>query len=395
MHIEPLLKLGDLPIQDFLNQYWQQKHLYSPQSLSDYLPNLDIDDLAGLALEHEVESRLIRSEENRWELDHGPFTEEQLTHLPDSNWTLLIQAADIWIPEISQFLDLFRFLPSWRLDDIMISYAADGGGVGPHFDFYDVFLIQAKGSRTWYLGPECNDQTPRVQDSPLNQIAPFEPEHTFETKPGDVLYIPAGKAHWGIANGDDCMTFSVGFRAPSDREILSNFADFIADDLPGSNRYRDSSPKAADNPGKIDDSVIEALRHKIQHLINSPTALASWFGREMTEGKYSEIQPEEFFELPNVQVQELNEFLAQNPLEVFSASRLAYRECKDATTLFIDGEEYKTTALAAETLCKKRYFEPGELQILIESEQPNDSKELLLSLVNRGILLVAQNELNE
>ncbi len=395
MHIEPLLKLGNLPIQDFLSQYWQQKHLYSPQSLSDYLPDLDIDDLAGLALEQEVESRLIRSEENRWELDYGPFTEEQLTHLPDSNWTLLIQAADIWIPEISQFLDLFRFLPNWRLDDIMISYAADGGGVGPHFDFYDVFLIQAKGCRTWHLGPECNDQTPRVQDSPLNQIAPFEPEHTFETKPGDVLYIPAGKAHWGIANGDDCMTFSVGFRAPSDREILSNFADFIADDLPGSNRYRDSSPKVADNPGKIDDSVIEALRHKIQDLINSPTALASWFGREMTEGKYSEIQPEEFFELPNIEEQELNEFLAQNPLEVFSASRLAYRECEDATTLFIDGEEYKTTALVAEILCKQRYFEPGELQILIESEQPNDGKELLLSLVNRGILLVAQNDLNE
>ncbi len=395
MHKSPLTHIGDLTVKDFLSQIWQQTPLYVSQCLNSQLPNIDSDDIAGLALEDDVESRLIqchqKDTERSWTLEHGPFSEHQLTHLPPSNWTLLIQAADIWIADISQFLDLFRFLPNWRLDDIMISCAADGGGVGPHFDFYDVFLIQVRGNRTWHIGPMCNDQSERVKDSPVNQIPDFEPESSYHTKPGDLLYIPAGKAHWGIAQGDDCMTISVGFRAPSDSEILSSYTDFLSEKLFNSERYRDDAPTPATNPGEISDHVINTLRAKMASLIDQPEALISWFGQQMTEVKYPEIQPQEFYDLANIDQQQLEPFLAENTLETFSASRLAYKSDNLYTKLFVGGEEFITSLIVAETLCRKRYFEAGELSHLIAGDSKNSNTNLLVTLVNQGVLLVAQD----
>lgn len=216
-----------LSAEQFLAEFWQKKPLLM-RNVAAGLQHPDADTLAGMALEELVESRLITgSGKGPWNLQHGPFTPRDFEVLPRENWTLLIQSADHFLTEVSLLLDHFDFLPGWRLEDIMISYAARGGSVGPHYDRYDVFLLQAQGQRRWHLGPSCGPHAALLPHDQLRLLAdmPVEEEHLLG--PGDVLYLPPGVAHWGIAEDADCLTWSVGFRAPSPTEVLDRLADAV------------------------------------------------------------------------------------------------------------------------------------------------------------------------
>ena len=276
------MALQNFDPQWFLDQVWQRKALLLKAALPDYECPLDGNDLAGLACEDGVDSRIILEKDGGWELRNGPFTEEDFSALPASNWTLLVQSVDHYLPELSELLAQFRFIPRWRTEDIMVSYACDGGNVGPHFDQYDVFLVQGSGRRRWKIGAHCSADTTISNHSGLRLLQDFTAEEEYLLEAGDVLYVPPGVAHWGVAEGDDCITMSVGFRAPSEAALVSDFGDDIASFLDESIRYQDPQLDAKAHPAEISADVRQHVKSLIMRHIDNDAHLARWFGEMMT-----------------------------------------------------------------------------------------------------------------
>lgn len=353
--------LGGISPETFLRDYWQKKPLLVRQAFPDLESPLSADELAGLALEDEVESRIVLTEGSTpWELRRGPFSEDDFKTLPEQDWTLLVQAVDQFVPDVADLIKAFSFLPTWRIDDVMISYAAPGGSVGPHYDNYDVFLLQSHGRRRWKIGQHCDDQSPLLEHPDLRILNEFEGQQEWILEPGDMLYIPPGIAHYGIAE-DECMTCSVGFRAPSHGEILLHFTDYLSQSLADHNRYADNGMLPAEDPAAIDDQSIERLQGIILDLVKDKAALATWFGRHMTEPRYPElIQP---LELPSdTLTEELGNGygLARNP-----SARLAYRiETDGHLVLFASGEHCVLPASLlplVQLVCNNDYLESERL----------------------------------
>ena len=211
------MQLADLDVDAFLRDFWQQKPLLLRKAFAAWSNPLDPDELAGLACEPGVESRLITQSGDRWGLEHGPLAEERFGRMDKAPWTLLVQAVDHHVPEVAALLEPFRFIPNWRVDDVMVSYAVDGGGVGAHSDNYDVFLVQGLGQRRWQVGARCDHTTQLLPHDDLRLLASFEPTGEWILDPGDILYVPPGVPHNGIAVGDDCMTYSIGLDRKSTR----------------------------------------------------------------------------------------------------------------------------------------------------------------------------------
>jgi 50S ribosomal protein L16 3-hydroxylase len=332
--------LGDMSAETFLRDYWQKKPLLIRNAFPDFEPPVSADELAGLACEDDVESRLVLqdAEGKNWELENGPFSDERFSSLPASHWTLLVQAVDHWVPEANALLEQFRFIPSWRIDDLMISYATKGGGVGPHYDNYDVFLIQASGQRRWEIGGIFGEDSPRRDDTPVMILPEWDAEETFILNPGDMLYVPPRLGHNGTAESDDCMTYSVGFRAPSHADILRQFTDYVGEQLKSETRYSDPDLSLQSSPGQILQTDIEKVRGIISGYLNEPDLLENWFGEYMTEQKYPEQSgPSEDAELYAVEV--ITEYLEDGGLLYRSeGSRFAYREKPDGgAVLFVNG----------------------------------------------------------
>jgi len=235
------LPLGDISLDLFLEQYWQKKPLLIRNALPNISSPISADELAGLACEDSIEARLIINQEDNWTLKHGPFDENAFADLPDSHWTLLVQAVDHYVPAASKLLEQFDFIPRWRIDDLMMSYAPKGGGVGPHFDNYDVFLVQTQGQRLWQIGGHYSDNSPIESGIPVKIVKNFTVEESWVLNPGDILYVPPGVGHNGIAQSDDCMTCSIGFYAPSHSEILREYSDYIGAKLSDSSSFSDST----------------------------------------------------------------------------------------------------------------------------------------------------------
>jgi len=250
---------SSLTHQKFLDNYWQKKPLLMRQAFPGFTPPLDADDIAGLACDELAESRLVSGSfpEHDWQLRYGPFSEEDFRDFPDSRWTLLVQDVEKHYPPLGDLMQQFGFLPRWRIDDLMVSVAGPGGSVGPHVDQYDVFLLQAQGSRRWQIAHSfCDDLLP---DCELNVLATFAPEQEWTLEPGDLLYLPPGVAHHGVAL-DQGMTWSIGMRAPSAADLFQTFGEWLAAHAEEGERYRDPDLEAATRTGEVNALAIGRFR---------------------------------------------------------------------------------------------------------------------------------------
>ena len=278
--------LGDLTADQFLAEYWQKKPLLIRNAIPNFEPPINGDDLAGLSLEAEVESRLVIGDD--WALEHGPFEESRFASLPEQNWSLLVQGVDLWVPEVADLLSSFDFLPSWRVDDIMVSYAEDGGNVGPHFDYYDVFLIQGEGQRHWQIGQLCSEADLHTDSTALKILKNLEVSDEWTLNPGDMLYLPPKIAHHGVAIGQ-CTTFSVGFRAPAATEMLDDLAtELLSRDITP-NHLQDPPLNAAMANEPISGAYIQQVKELLQQTLDDEQMLGEWFAQFMTEPKYPSL----------------------------------------------------------------------------------------------------------
>lgn len=269
----------NLDRETFLAQYWQSKPLLIKNAIRGFEPPLDKHELAGLALDEEVESRLIERRGDDWQLHHGPFEIDDFQR--DTPWTLLVQAVDHYIPAVAELRKLIDFIPQWRIDDIMVSYAVDGGSVGPHYDNYDVFLLQGEGQRLWQLGQFCDATTVLRPHGELRILQSFEPKEEHLLSPGDMLYVPPGVAHWGIAKGD-CTTFSIGFRAPRIKDMVSRWVDGLLEQLEPDQFYRDGRRAPMTRPGEIHSRDLERAVAQLQGALDQAQG-NHWFGELVTE----------------------------------------------------------------------------------------------------------------
>jgi 50S ribosomal protein L16 3-hydroxylase len=281
----PLPLLGGLTPQQFMRRHWQKKPLLVRQAFPAFEPLLAPRELFALAARDEVESRLVVRQGASWRLQRGPFARRALPPLKQAAWTLLVQGVDLHDPRAHELLHRFAFVPAARLDDLMISYATDGGGVGPHFDSYDVFLLQAQGQRRWRIGRQ---QDFTLQEGvPLKVLADFRPEEDYVLEPGDMLYLPPRYAHDGVAIGE-CQTYSIGFRAPARaelaRELLQRIAEEAAEDAP-QRIYRDAAQPATDTPGAIPAGLLQFAQAAVEEALQDPDALARALGEYLTEPK--------------------------------------------------------------------------------------------------------------
>jgi 50S ribosomal protein L16 3-hydroxylase len=385
----PLTQLGHISTDDFIRHYWQQKPLLIKQALPDYLSPVSADELGGLALEEDVESRIILEHgKTPWELRRGPFEEQAFARLPKDKWTLLIQAADHYIPEVADLLDQFRFIPSWRLDDIMVSYATDGGSVGPHYDQYDVFLLQAGGQRHWQVGQVCNSDTPKRDDTELHILKEFHSQQSFVLEPGDMLYLPPQVAHWGKAIGDDCITYSIGFRAPSQGEILEELLQEHLCTLTEDDRFQDPAFTPQLHSGEISSQALQQVHQLWQQAI-TPASVEHWFGRHMTKPKYDEHEHERLT-LDDVDEDEIpawhtDESLIRNPESRFAFIKAAASTTANSSqaTLFVDGEAYIVSTPLAQLLADNSVFAGADLAAAIVTD--NDQQLIKLLLINGQI----------
>ncbi|GAA0840374.1 cupin domain-containing protein [Marinobacter szutsaonensis] len=331
--------LGGLTPSEFLRDYWQKKPLVIRQAFAGFQCPVSPDELAGLACEEGVESRIVIENDDGkpWQLHNGPFTPDRFSDLPEQDWTLLVQGLDHWVPEIADLLEHFRFIPNWRLDDIMASYAPKGGSVGPHYDQYDVFLLQAQGHRRWTFGGQCDHTSPRVEGTPLRILSSWEGEETVTLAPGDMLYLPPGIGHHGVAE-NDCITLSVGFRAPTIDDILTGFTDFLCGQSDAAEHINDPDLKVQDNPGTIAPEVIDRLNGIIQEKVGNRRQLALWFGQYATAPKSLDIVVPA--EEPASEEDLAEAINAGEQLRWNEGSRFAFYELGEDTALFVDGEQY-------------------------------------------------------
>ena len=378
----PLQLLSGITAREFLRDYWQKKPLLIRQAIPDFESPIDADELAGLALEEEVESRLvIEHGERPWELRRGPFAEDAFSTLPEREWTLLVQAVDQFVPEVAELLEQFRFLPSWRIDDVMISFAAPGGSVGPHFDNYDVFLLQAQGKRNWKIGQMCNSESPLLQHADLRILAEFEESAEWVLEPGDMLYLPPRLAHFGIAE-DDCMTYSVGFRAPSAAEVLTHFTDFLSQYLTDEERYTDADAQPVSDPHQIQTDALDRLKSLLAEHMSDERMLLTWFGHFMTEPRYPElVAGEELGEDDFISALQDGAILVRNP-----SARMAWSEVDDDVLLFASGQSRYLPGKLRELLkliCAADALHADNLGPWLADE---DGRDLLCELVKQGSL---------
>ena len=366
---QPLKLLGGLTPQAFMKRHWQKKPLLIRGAVPEFesaslhraglnaqpiasttTPLLDRAALFALAARDNVESRLIVQQAGlqQWQMKAGPFQRRSLPALKRPNWTLLVQGVDLHNDAVRGLMDQFRFVPDARLDDLMVSYATPGGGVGPHFDSYDVFLLQAHGRREWRIGHQ-KDLT--LQDNvPLKILADFKPEQTFVLEPGDMLYLPPRYAHEGVAL-DECMTYSIGFRAPNGGELARELLQRLADDAPdevGAALYRDARQAAVGSPGEIPQEMCDFAQQALTRALRDPIIVQRALGEYLTEPKSSV-----WFE-PGAMAKTSDTFTAT--LQLDRRTKMMF----DAQHIFINGESF--LAKGRDATLMKRLADDRRLQ---------------------------------
>jgi 50S ribosomal protein L16 3-hydroxylase len=381
-NMQSIFSQGELSVEVFLNQYWQKKPLLIRQAFPGFVCPIDANELAGLACEEHVESRIVlENDQGRpWQCRMGPFDESDFASLPPTHWTLLIQGLNNWVPDISDLLNYFRFIPNWHLDDIMASYAPDQGSVGPHFDFYDVFLLQAEGKRRWKIGNTCTADRARLEGTDLRILKEFETQTEWLLEPGDMLYLPPQIAHYGVAEGE-CITLSIGFRTPSDTELLSSLADYVCDHPPLEQHMPANHVPQEDNPGELTQASLMAARQSILNLLEDESRLANWFGTYATQLKHEDNNPLD--EVLDYSEEELEEAIAEAEFIRWNeGSRFVYYQLADCISLYVDGNLFALPHSAKDwvaRICAKSQIASSELLPCLEDSTVRKTMVALLN----------------
>lgn len=351
VHARPGLMLGMEPA-DFMRDYWQQRPLLIRGALADLAEPLTPEDLAGLACEELSLARLVLHDRasDSWSLRNGPLAESDFAGLPPTDWTLLVQDVDKWDADVAALIAHFNFLPSWRIDDIMVSYAVPGGSVGAHVDQYDVFLLQGRGERRWQVSTNPLAPADFRDDAPLRLLREFHPDHDWVVQSGDLLYLPPGVPHHGVAQSP-CLTFSIGMRAPALSEMLLDLAEHLAADLPDTNRHRDAGMAPAAAPGEISGASLARIRQELAQLHDIDEAtLQDWFGRFITRYRLAHD--------PAALTPAMGAAALQQALDEGAAwmrhpfARAAWVDAGDGRAqLFVNGADYDTSVALAQAVC--------------------------------------------
>ncbi|ELX8380416.1 cupin domain-containing protein [Providencia vermicola] len=363
----------NLDWQSFLDSHWQKRPLLIKNGFTRFIDPISPDELAGLAMEDEVDSRLVSHNEGIWQVAHGPF--ESYEHLGEENWSILVQAVDHWHHPSAALMKPFRVLSDWRMDDLMISYSVPGGGVGPHLDQYDVFIIQGEGRRRWRVG----EKVPMKQHCPhpdLLQVQPFDAIIDEEMEPGDILYIPPGFPHEGYAI-EPSLNYSVGFRAPNTRELMSSFADYLISNDLGSYRYSDPDLSFRDNPAEILQGEQIKLREMMESMLHEPDVFRKWLGEFISQSRHElDLAPPE----PPYEQDEIYDLLKTQQETLYKLNGL--RALRVGDQFFVNGECLETTCYeAADSLCR---YDSVNVQQLGDAIDDVNFIALITALINSG-----------
>ncbi|WP_421865399.1 JmjC domain-containing protein [Motiliproteus sp.] len=377
-----LQQLGEIDVETFLRDYWQRKPCLFRAAFKDFVEVISPDELAGMACDEEVESRLLitEPETGQFELRHGPFEESLFGELPASHWSLLVQGVDQWIPEAADLVEQFRFIPTWRLDDLMISYSTPDGGVGPHYDNYDVFIIQAQGRRRWEIGGHYTEQQAEfLPDQPVRILKHWHPEQSWELEPGDMIYIPPRVGHNGVSLSDDCVNYSVGYRAPHAHELLRHLAGYCEQHCADEMRYSDSSLELRRNPGEITDGDLQRVRQLLMPILDDPQQLRRWWGEMATEPK----DPQLDHNAEPLTADQVPAALAQpGQVRRCEGIRFAFSCENDRCHLFVDGEHHPLATAELELvqlLCNQNRYDREQLADWYQHPGPAELLELLFA----------------
>lgn len=384
------LQLGELTIEDFLAQYWQKKPLVIRNALPGFISPISPDELAGLACEEGIESRMIieKTDPSTWEVRHGPFAPKDFESLPESHWTLLVQDVEKHVPELYELIQLFRFIPDWRIDDLMISYATDHGSVGAHTDAYDVFLLQGIGKRQWQIDTQPVTENNIIEDLEISVLKNFTVEQEWILEPGDILYLPPNIAHNGIARGE-CMTYSIGFRAPGHYELLHGFLEHKLQDAieKGETRefYHDPDLKQQQDPAHLTSNQLANLRTAITQLLpSSSSEIDHWLGMYLSESKKHlslKIDNNPLNQADFIRCWENNGFILRN-----TAVRILHLHENDQCIVFANGHQHSIPERFSEgiaDLCRSRTTKFNSMRKWLKDDL---FAELLCQFYNSGYL---------
>ena len=375
--------LGNISQKTFMEEYWQKKPLLVRQAFPDFESPISADELAGIACEEEVNSRIVMEKdgEHPWFPMFGPMSEEIYSSMPETHWSLIVNDLEKYIPELSWIVDRFRFIPEWRLDDLMISYAADQGSVGPHIDLYDVFILQGQGQRRWQINTQPVAKDNQVKGTPLRIQNNFQAEEEWIVEPGDMLYMPPGVSHHGVSLGES-LSYSIGFRATSHADLVNEFIGHITQNLSPKLTYQDPDQRIQQHPNEIQQDALERVTEIFkEYLQPDHPELQRWFGCFSSDTKTSiDTQPEDEIN----SIEELRELTSTGILSRHPASRFAFAQNLENTLLFIDGEDYEVTPDFAKSLCKLRQIDLDELTEIANKNELS----LITELYNQGKIYI-------
>ncbi|WP_326511336.1 MULTISPECIES: cupin domain-containing protein [unclassified Cocleimonas] len=370
--------LGHISKEEFLRDYWQQKPLVIRGAFADFEMPFDAAELAGLACDTEAPSRIIvekglAPDFKAWTSKHSPFTDEDFINTPDSHWTFLVNDLERYVPELGNLIEPFRFIPDWRIDDLMVSYAADQGSVGPHVDEYDVFLIQGEGKRRWKINTATDYPKNLIPDTSLAILEEFAADEEWLLEKGDMLYLPPNMPHHGVAEGE-CFTFSVGFRAPSILEMSQSWIESF-DDAEMNRRFKDDGRSPQENPGEINAKDLQALTDQIVSAVDRQKQnLPIFIGKYLTENRGEQEQ-----------LEDTEEEIADNQdYERQSGLRIAYTEDSHAIHLFASGNHLElplNLKTDVQELCENFYYTSDSLKTLLDN---NNFRALFQQLLSQG-----------
>lgn len=380
------LKINALTHAEFLKEYWQKQPLLIKGGFTDFEDPIEPEELAGLAMEDDIESRLITNHDDKWESYHGPF--EDFSQLTETNSTLLVQAVDHWHPVATELLEPFRFIPNWRIDDLMISYSTPGGGVGPHLDQYDVFIIQGEGKRHWRVGLPDSSLKEFAQNKSLLQVEQFNAIIDEVLEPGDILYIPPGCPHEGYAV-ENALNYSVGFRAPDTKDFLSNFADYLIDNELGKTRYSDKTLTLRESSGELKNEEVEKIQSLMLDAIQDKAVIKRWLGNYLSQPKHDmDLLP---LDEP-ISSNELANYISSQVINRTGGVRTFYQLFENSILLSVNSETFSLPINmldATKLLTDLTYFEANEI---IPSVSCLEFAEMLTKLINEGYYFIQQEE---